>query len=63
MGSSCPFADHFRAIGEPEISALLSCGVDFAVQDAARTTWELKRIRTRMQGAPFCDLRRKLRRP
>jgi len=55
--TSCQFADHFRAIGEPEIGALLTCGVDFAVQEAIRPAWELRRTRTRMQGASHCDFR------
>ena len=30
----CAFADYFRRIGEPEVGALLTCGVDYAVKDA-----------------------------
>lgn len=55
--TSCAFADYFREIGEPEIGALLTCGVDFAVERKIRPGWEFRRSQTRMQGAPFCDFR------
>lgn len=55
--TACAFADHFRRIGEPEIGALLTCGVDFAVEQKIRPGWEFRRTQTRMQGAPHCDFR------
>ena len=55
--TACAFADHFRKIGEPEIGALLTCGVDFAVEAKIRPDWEFTRTQTRMQGASFCDFR------
>ena len=55
--TGCAFADYFREIGEPEIGALLTCGVDFAVERRLRPDWEFRRTQTRMQGAPFCDFR------
>ena len=55
--TACEFADYFRSIGEPEIGALLTCGVDFAVERKLRPGWEFRRTQTRMQGAPFCDFR------
>jgi hypothetical protein len=55
--TSCQFADYFRKIGEPEIGALLTCGVDFAVERELRPGWSFQRTQTRMQGAPFCDFR------
>jgi hypothetical protein len=55
--TACAFADYFRQIGEPEIGALLTCGVDFAVERRLRPDWEFRRTQTRMQGAPFCDFR------
>ena len=48
---------YFRSIGEPEVGALLTCGVDFAVERRLRPEWEFRRTQTRMQGAPFCDFR------
>lgn len=53
----CAFADYFRSIGEPEIGALMTCGVDFAAEAHMRPGWEFKRTQTRMQGAPCCDFR------
>jgi predicted hydrocarbon binding protein len=55
--TACAFADYFREIGEPEIGALLTCGVDFAVERKLRPEWEFRRTQTQMQGAPFCDFR------
>ena len=54
---ACAFADHFREIGESEIGALLTCGVDFETERRVRPGWEFRRTQTRMQGAPFCDFR------
>jgi hypothetical protein len=58
----CGFAEHFRKIGEPEIGALLTCGLDFAVERKLRPDWEFRRTQTRMEGAPFCDFRWRQRR-
>ncbi len=55
--TGCQFADYFRSIGEPEIGALMTCGVDFAAEDLIRPDWDFKRTQTRMQGAPHCDFR------
>ena len=53
----CAFADYFISIGEPEIGALMTCGVDFAAELHMRPSWDFKRTQTRMKGAPFCDFR------
>ena len=55
--TGCAFADYFRSIGEPEIGALMTCGVDFAAEAHMRPGWEFSRTQTRMQGAPHCDFR------
>lgn len=55
--TGCAFADYFRAIGEPEIGALMTCGVDFAAEERIRPDWRFERTQTRMQGAEFCDFR------
>tara|TARA_B100000929_G_C15430169_1_gene394388 strand:- start:62 stop:523 length:462 start_codon:yes stop_codon:yes gene_type:complete len=55
--TECAFADYFLSIGEPEIGALMTCGVDFAAEACMRPSWEFQRTQTRMQGAPFCDFR------
>jgi hypothetical protein len=55
--TGCAFADYFRKIGQPEIGALLTCGVDDAVEARLRPSWEFERTQTRMQGASHCDFR------
>ena len=57
----CSYADYFRKIGEPEIGALLTCGMDFPVEKKLRPNWEFRRTQTLMQGAPYCDFRWYLR--
>ena len=57
----CQFADYFRAIGEPEIGALLTCGVDFVNEAIQRPDWEFRRTQTLMKGAAYCDFRWALR--
>ncbi|NKB57521.1 MAG: hypothetical protein GKS00_14440 [Alphaproteobacteria bacterium] len=37
--TGCQFAEYFRSIGEPEIGALMTCGVDFAAEDLVRPDW------------------------
>jgi L-2-amino-thiazoline-4-carboxylic acid hydrolase len=59
----CQFAEYFRTIGEPEIGALLTCGVDFAAQAKLRPDWEFARTQTLMKGASYCDFRWRLRSP
>jgi hypothetical protein len=59
----CQFAEYFREIGEPEIGALLTCGVDFATQAKLRPDWEFARTQTLMKGASYCDFRWRLRSP
>ncbi|MEC8371318.1 MAG: L-2-amino-thiazoline-4-carboxylic acid hydrolase [Pseudomonadota bacterium] len=51
------FAEYFRSIGEPEIGALMTCGVDFTAEDLIRPNWEFERTQARMQGASHCDFR------
>ncbi len=51
----CEFAQYFRNIGEPEIGALLTCGVDFAVTRRVNPGWTLERTQTLMMGADHCD--------
>lgn len=59
--TKCRFAEYFKAIGEPEIGALLTCGVDFANEESLRPDWKFDRTQTLMQGAPFCDFRWRLK--
>jgi len=55
--TDCLFAEYFRSIGEPEIGALMTCGVDFTAEDLVRPNWEFDRTETRMQGASHCGFR------
>ena len=45
--TGCAFADYFRRIGEPEIGALMTCGVDFAVEARLRPGRRLPRLPAR----------------
>ena len=54
--TSCEFADYFRRIGDKEIGALITCGVDFAVERRMRPGWVFSRSQKLMQGASHCDL-------
>ena len=53
--TKCEYADYFRRIEEPEVGALLTCGVDYAVEKRMRPDWTFSRNQTLMQGAEFCD--------
>ena len=59
--TKCGFAEYFRKKGEPEIGYLMTCGVDFAVNEALRPNWEFRRTQTLMQGASHCDVRYRLK--
>ncbi|HML10899.1 MAG TPA: L-2-amino-thiazoline-4-carboxylic acid hydrolase [Stellaceae bacterium] len=55
----CRFAEFFRALGEPELGALLICEIDFDIAAAAGGEVALARDQTIMQGAPSCTFRYK----
>ena len=55
--TSCRFAEFFRALGEPELGALLICHVDADIADAGGDAVSFRRTQTLMQGAPCCDFR------
>jgi predicted ArsR family transcriptional regulator len=55
----CRFADFFRALGEPELGALLICEADFDIVAAGDGEVSLERAQTIMQGAPSCTFRYK----
>jgi len=55
----CRFADFFRALGEPELGALLICEADFDIAAAGSDEVTFTRDRTIMQGAPSCRFRYK----
>ena len=55
----CRFADFFRALGEPELGALLVCSADFDIAATGEGEVSLERAQTIMQGAPSCTFRYK----
>jgi hypothetical protein len=57
--TSCRFAEFFRAIGEPELGALLICHVDADIADAGGDEVNFSRTQTLMQGASCCNFRYK----
>jgi L-2-amino-thiazoline-4-carboxylic acid hydrolase len=55
----CRFAEFFRALGEPELGALLICATDIDIAAAGAGEVSLDRAQTLMQGAPSCTFRYK----
>jgi len=55
----CRFAEFFRALGEPELGALLICETDFDIAAAGSAEVAFTREQTLMQGAPSCTFRYK----
>jgi predicted ArsR family transcriptional regulator len=55
----CRFAEFFRALGEPELGALLVCAADFDIAAAGAGEVSFNRDQTIMQGAPSCTFRYK----
>jgi hypothetical protein len=53
----CRYAELYRALGIPELGALLSCNRDFSLIDGFNPDVTLTRTQTIMEGAPFCDFR------
>lgn len=53
----CHFAEFFRALGEPELGALLICEADFDLAATGAGEVSLERAQTIMQGAPSCTFR------
>jgi predicted ArsR family transcriptional regulator len=56
----CRFAEFFRALGEPELGALLICETDLDIVSASDGAVSLERTQTIMRGAPSCTFRYKL---
>src|SRR6266545_7856559 len=55
----CRYAEFFRALGEPELGALLICETDFDIAAAGGGEVPFTRDQTIMQGAPSCTFRYK----
>jgi hypothetical protein len=58
----CRYAEMYRALGIPEVGALLSCNRDFSLVEGFNPAVKLTRTQTVMEGAPYCDFRFELRR-
>ncbi len=59
----CRYAEMYRALGIPELGAILSCGRDFALGEGFNPQLRLTRTQTIMEGAPCCDFRYRLEPP
>ena len=57
--TQCAFAEFFRALGEPELGALLVCETDFDIAAAAEGDVTLTREQTIMKGGQSCTFRYK----
>lgn len=55
--TSCKYAEFFRALGEPELGALLLCSADIDVAAAGADEVKFTRTQTLMQGGRCCDFR------
>jgi hypothetical protein len=53
----CRYAEMYRALGIPELGALLSCNRDFALIEGFNPQVRLTRTQTIMEGASHCDFR------
>jgi len=56
----CRYAEMYRALGIPELGAILSCGRDGALGEGFNPEMKLTRTQTIMQGAARCDFRYRL---
>jgi predicted ArsR family transcriptional regulator len=53
----CRYAEMYRALGIPELGAVLSCNRDAALIEGFNPDVTFQRTQTIMQGAPCCDFR------
>lgn len=53
----CRYAGLYRALGIPELGAILSCNRDFGLIEGFNPEIHLTRTQTIMEGADFCDFR------
>lgn len=58
----CSYAEFFKALGEPELGALLLCDVDFHIAEVGAPAVEFQRTQTIMKGASYCDFRYRFKR-
>jgi predicted ArsR family transcriptional regulator len=57
--TQCRFAEFFRALGEPELGALLICETDHDIAAAGKGEVSFTREQTLMRGASSCTFRYK----
>lgn len=53
----CRYAEMYRALGIPELGAVLSCNRDAALIEGYNPSIELTRTQTLMEGASCCNFR------
>jgi len=58
----CRYAEMYRALGVPELGAILSCNRDAALIEGFNPGVTFERTQTLMQGASCCDFRYQLAR-
>ena len=59
----CRYAELYRALGIPELGAVLSCNRDYALIEGFNPDVSLTRTQTIMEGASHCDFRYRLAAP
>jgi hypothetical protein len=59
--TGCRYADFFRALGEPELGAVLLCESDLHVAEIGAPEVEFTRTQTIMKGAKYCDFRYRMK--
>lgn len=57
----CRYAEMYRALGIPELGAVLSCNRDASLIEGFNGEVEFERTQTLMQGASHCDFRYRLK--
>jgi hypothetical protein len=59
--TGCRYADFFRALGEPELGAVLLCEADNHVAEVGSPDVDFTRTQTIMKGAKYCDFRYRMK--
>ena len=59
--TGCRYADFYKELGEPELGALLVCGVDDPMTEGYGPGVKLDRAQTIMRGADKCTFRYRLK--
>jgi hypothetical protein len=59
--TGCRYADFFRALGEPELGAVLLCEADDHMAEVGGPEVEFTRTQTIMKGARYCDFRYRMK--